>query len=156
MYSPYLFVVVRKNESVLFIKSYMHVHSFILTKEVGKAQRFSKEESAIIIREQTANGRYKSDEISAESETAWMSKDPIIRVEDDEIKDGTLLGIKTTIVIQCETTDELLAHLSVIRRRIKKKRKKFPDNEFPDDVDIEFEDNNCYGVHSVKIEPDIA
>ena len=63
-------------------------------------------------------------------------------------------GYVMKIEVRCETTDELLAHLSVIRKRIKKECKVFKDGEIPDGIDVQFDDNNCYGIHEVTIEPD--
>lgn len=67
----------------------------------------------------------------------------------------TQIGFKVSISIECETTEEILAHLHNIMSRIKKERKRFPDREFPDGIDLQFDDNNCYGTHDVTIEPDL-
>lgn len=69
----------------------------------------------------------------------------------------TQIGFKVSITIECETEQEILSHLSEIRKRLKRELR--PNNGFnghiPDGVDLQWEDNNCYGTHEVKIEPDI-
>lgn len=50
-----------------------------------------------------------------------------------------------TIEIDCDGKDELLAHLYHVIEKVKDSNKDF------DFDDIEFEDNNCYGTHTVKI-----
>lgn len=63
--------------------------------------------------------------------------------------------MKVTIEINCETISELFGHLHVIRKDLKSVVKKMdlkPLDEFPEA--IENEDDNCYGDHTVKIQPD--
>lgn len=59
----------------------------------------------------------------------------------------TITGIKIEINIECETEDEILAHLSVIRQTIKKHLRKNPEITQP----VRFTDENCYGEHVVEI-----
>jgi len=64
--------------------------------------------------------------------------------------------MEVTIKIDCENIHEFYAHLTELRRQIKKKTKK----EFRAPLLDEFEnakglsDNNCYGTHEVKIKPE--
>jgi hypothetical protein len=58
-------------------------------------------------------------------------------------------GLHAKIEILCETEQELLTHLSVIRANIKKQMRRTP--EF-DRAKI-WEDQNCYGSHLVKVKP---
>lgn len=54
--------------------------------------------------------------------------------------------MKVTIKIECDDPQELLQHIKCIRQQIKKLK--------PGDFDkkkIVVSDNNCYGVHEVKI-----
>ena len=53
-----------------------------------------------------------------------------------------------TIEIDCTDKTELLLHLRTILEEIEKR-----EFDEPDEV-IEFEDNNCYGTHSVFISPE--
>ena len=68
------------------------------------------------------------------------------------MKTLTQIGFKVSIEINCETEEEILSHLSVIRREVKKIAKK----GIPDGLDVQFDDNNCYGTHEVKIEPEFG
>lgn len=65
------------------------------------------------------------------------------------------IGLKTTIEIHCETGQEILAHLSVIRKTLKKQLKK-SGGDIPDGLDVRFEDDNCYGNHVVEIDPEFS
>lgn len=67
----------------------------------------------------------------------------------------TQIGFEVNIIINCETEEEILSHLSAIRSRFKKELRKLP-NGIPDGVDMEWDDDNCYGSHVVRIEPDFA
>lgn len=58
-------------------------------------------------------------------------------------------GLKMRIQINCETEQELLNHLSVIRATLKKKLNCMIDGEIVKPV--RFGDNNCYGTHNVSI-----
>lgn len=63
-----------------------------------------------------------------------------------------IMGYRVTIEIECETKDEIISHLIDIRHTILKKiqlAKRRKEAEIPA---IEFDDNNCYGSHTVKIE----
>jgi hypothetical protein len=57
-------------------------------------------------------------------------------------------GIIADIRICCETEEELLTHLSVVRNEVKRVLKY--ENEVHRKVD--FIDENCYGSHSVEID----
>lgn len=63
----------------------------------------------------------------------------------------TQVGFKVSITIECETEEEIIAHLTAIRKEAKKHLK----NGVPDGIDLQWEDNNCYGTHQVKIDPDL-
>lgn len=67
------------------------------------------------------------------------------------MKELTQIGFKVLITINCETEEEILTHLSVIRKEVKKIAKK----GIPNGLDVEFNDDNCYGTHEVRIEPDL-
>jgi|GEM_PF-3137737 len=139
--NKYFLVSIRKAD-VMYVRSYMHAHSFMLTPDENKAQRFSLDEARAIQEEQIVSRRYKPYEI-------------VITTE-DEIEEGKIIGLKAVIFIDCETTDELVAHLHNILSRVKKERKKYPDKEFPTNVSLQFDDSNCYGTHEVVIEADVA
>lgn len=70
------------------------------------------------------------------------------------MKTLTQIGFKVSITIYCETEHEIFAHLSVIREEMKKhiNLKK----GIPDGFDLQWDDENCYGTHEVKIEPDLV
>lgn len=55
------------------------------------------------------------------------------------------------ITINCEDEQELLSHLSVIRRNVKREIKSQSGKLI---VPATLEDNNCYGSHTVNIIPD--
>lgn len=59
--------------------------------------------------------------------------------------------MNVTIEIDCEDGDEILAHLAVIRRDLKKEIKK-QGGWIKDGID--FADDNCYGTHQVIVIPD--
>ena len=63
----------------------------------------------------------------------------------------TVVGLKAKIEIRCETEDELLAHLSVIRREMKRKIRQ-QKGEIT--KRIAYQDNNCYGEHIVIVNLD--
>jgi hypothetical protein len=63
----------------------------------------------------------------------------------------TATGLRVDIVIECETEDQILSHLSMIRKQIKDKLKAI-NNEVMDTIHIE--DSNCYGDHTVIINLD--
>jgi len=63
----------------------------------------------------------------------------------------TQTGFQINVQINCETEQEILTHLSVIRSNIKKYLNR-PDNAGEISVlPVNFEDNNCYGTHEVNI-----
>ena len=70
-------------------------------------------------------------------------------------RDLVQVGLKVTIEIHCETEREIIAHLQVIITEYKGHLKKMKGN-IPDGIDLNWEDDNCYGSHSVTIEPDMA
>jgi hypothetical protein len=53
--------------------------------------------------------------------------------------------MKVKIIIECEDEQELLSHLFVIRRDLKRELKKDPEFEG------HLEDNNCYGWHNILV-----
>lgn len=53
--------------------------------------------------------------------------------------------MKVAIVVECEDVQDLMAHLSVIRQRIRYELKS-------DEQEINFDDENVYGSHKVLIE----
>lgn len=63
----------------------------------------------------------------------------------------TATGLRVDIVIECETEDEILSHISVIRQQIKNKLKQI-NNEVTQTIQLE--DSNCYGNHTVIINLD--
>jgi hypothetical protein len=63
----------------------------------------------------------------------------------------TATGLRADIVIECETEQELLSHLTVIRQQVKKKLREI-NNEITDTIILE--DSNCYGDHTVVINLD--
>lgn len=67
----------------------------------------------------------------------------------------TQTGLYMNIEVYCETGQELIAHLSNIRSKLKKELKKM-GGDIPDGVDVYFEDSNCYGNHVVKIDPEFS
>jgi hypothetical protein len=64
----------------------------------------------------------------------------------------TQIGFKVQITIDCEDEREIIAHITAIRKELKKLEKK----GIPDGVDVYFDDSNCYGTHEVKIDPVFA
>lgn len=54
--------------------------------------------------------------------------------------------MKVEITIECFDKEEFFEHLTAIRNKVR--------NVLPrhDKDTLEFEDNNCYGTHDVKIE----
>jgi hypothetical protein len=69
------------------------------------------------------------------------------------MKTETQIGFKVSITINCETDQEIMAHLWVIAAQFRKHLKKH--GEIPDGETVEFNDDNCYGTHEVLIEPDL-
>lgn len=67
----------------------------------------------------------------------------------------TQIGFKVSITIECETEKEIIAHLTAIRKEAKK-HLKVNKGGIPDGLDLIWDDNNCYGTHEVKIEPDLV
>lgn len=70
-------------------------------------------------------------------------------------RDLVQVGFKVSIEIHCETEDEIMSHLHVIRdeyRRHLRKRK----GVIEDGAGLQWEDDNCYGGHTVTIEPELA
>jgi hypothetical protein len=65
----------------------------------------------------------------------------------------TQVGFQVSITIECETEQEIMAHLWVIAAQLRKYLKKH--GEIPDGGMVELTDDNCYGSHDVKIEPDL-
>ncbi len=63
--------------------------------------------------------------------------------------------MRVLIEIDCDTIQELTAHLTCMRDQVKKEMKKLKlncDDEFP--LGTELEDNNCYGTHELTIVPE--
>jgi hypothetical protein len=61
--------------------------------------------------------------------------------------------MKAIIVIECDEDNEVIQHLTVVRKQLKAailKRRKTPD----DLTDIVVDDDNCYGSHMATIEFD--
>jgi hypothetical protein len=56
--------------------------------------------------------------------------------------------MKLEIQIQCDDYGDLMSHLSVIRMQIRNAFKVKGDPE-----NVEIEDSNCYGSHTIKINP---
>lgn len=59
------------------------------------------------------------------------------------------------IEIDCETFDELMTHLTVIRQSIRREFKRQGDNILSDGsavADFELSDDNCYGEHTIILE----
>lgn len=67
----------------------------------------------------------------------------------------TQIGFKVSITINCETEEEIIAHLTTIRKEAKK-HLKVGKGGVPDGLDLQWDDNNCYGTHDVVIEPEFA
>ncbi len=67
------------------------------------------------------------------------------------MKKKTQIGFRVSIEIVCETEQEILTHLSVIRAAVKKQLKKDGDEFLKDKI---FEDSNCYGEHTAIIRLD--
>lgn len=67
------------------------------------------------------------------------------------MKDLTQIGFKVSITIECETENEIIAHLTAIRKEVKSRTRK----GIPGGIDLQWDDNNCYGTHEVKIGPDL-
>lgn len=65
----------------------------------------------------------------------------------NKVTTKTTVGIRVDIVIECETEEEILTHLSVIRGQIRKKLKTVGEVNKP----ILLEDSNCYGSHNIII-----
>lgn len=58
------------------------------------------------------------------------------------------------ITIETETISEFYSHISVIGKEIKKAAKKQKLNPLRDEfTEQEWEDDNCYGTHTVQIKP---
>ena len=53
-----------------------------------------------------------------------------------------------TIKIECESYDDLQAHLSEIKNELKRKKKVICAEE---EQEIRIEDSNCYGSHEVEL-----
>lgn len=60
--------------------------------------------------------------------------------------------MKAKIKIDCETTGELISHLTEIINTVRIRAR--GDNEFDFEVGTQFSDNNCYGTHEVTIIPE--
>lgn len=60
------------------------------------------------------------------------------------------------IDIECDNISDLYTHLRVLREQIKKETKKLKLNPFNDEFPDGFklEDGNCYGEHTLIINPD--
>ncbi len=62
------------------------------------------------------------------------------------------------IEIECETINEFYGHLRVLQKQIKKQTRKLKldpiKDEFPSEnspIEIDLDDSNCYGTHTVII-----
>ncbi len=53
-----------------------------------------------------------------------------------------------TIKIECESYDDLQAHLSEIKNSLKRRKKVICAEE---EQEIRLEDSNCYGCHQVEL-----
>jgi hypothetical protein len=62
--------------------------------------------------------------------------------------------MKVTIEIECDTINDLYAHLGVLQKQIKAQAKKQKRNPIHDDFhpSVVLEDDNCYGAHVMNIE----
>lgn len=59
--------------------------------------------------------------------------------------------MKVLIEIDCESISELQAHLSALKREVKRHSKKMkfnPDGELPNNTFLS--DDNCYGSHTLN------
>jgi len=61
------------------------------------------------------------------------------------------VGFQINIQINCETEQEILTHLSVIRSNLKKYINRGDVAGEISVVPVHFEDENCYGSHEVNI-----
>lgn len=64
--------------------------------------------------------------------------------------------MRALIEINCESEEELLSHLSVIRIQVKRAFRKHLKNdpEYMEEPSFELKDSNCYGDHRVIIGED--
>ena len=65
--------------------------------------------------------------------------------------------MKVKIEIECDDEQEVLSHLNVIRKQIKRAFRKHlkKDPEYMEHPEFLLEDNNCYGLHSVIVTEDL-
>lgn len=63
-----------------------------------------------------------------------------------------MLGYRVSIEIECEDKDEIIAHISEIRKELIHRINHAKRNSIPEIKEEIFNDNNCYGTHIVKIE----
>ena len=66
---------------------------------------------------------------------------------------ATQVGLKTTIVIECEDESEIISHLKRICTQIR--HHNLTNGPIADGKTIDLSDSNCYGEHTVKIEPQL-
>lgn len=64
--------------------------------------------------------------------------------------------MKAIIVIECDEDNEVIQHLTVIRKQLKKalRIRSISNILAPDNSDIVVSDNNCYGSHMATVEFD--
>ena len=98
------------------------------------------------------HGSHFSDEFKKGWEACMGDVQSIIKelVGDKPTKSVTT-GLHVEIKIYCDDEKEVLSHLSVIRRDLKREIKK-QKGEIK--VPMDFEDSNCYGDHTVIVIPD--
>lgn len=61
----------------------------------------------------------------------------------------TKIGLVTYIEIHCETEEQIIIHLNIIRNEVMKRIKS-------GNIISEFEDSNCYGEHTCTISEDVT
>lgn len=64
--------------------------------------------------------------------------------------------MRVLIEINCDTISDLHQHLDAMKRQVRKECKSRKLDPLHDDfpLDIELEDDNCYGEHQLKIVPE--